>query len=1285
MKRNLSLFLIFCILSLMLSAVGVSAETYGDLTYSVSNGEITITDCSTSETTIEVPSTINGLPVTSIGYKAFEGCSSLTSVNIKSGVTNIGDMAFRGCSSLTSINIPSSVTSIHEWAFCGCNSLTSISIPSSVTSIGDSEFWGCRSLKDVYYQGSEEQWNNISIISGGNYWLTTATIHYNYSKPFDSVNSNNPEELANNTPRNIPNNINDGININYSGSGYAYFVLRRKDGTPYAKRSYEYIINGDESRVVLGQTDVNGLAGVYTKPLTVPGNKKTTQTVTVKFLNDDLLQNTFSFNVTLNPISFKETWTGSVTTGVSAGLKLGVGGSLAAANESLGAEAELASVGASGKNKKIISIENVYKDGSRDLRLSTAVDKSIAVNAKIGLIAGIGSAANLSLGSVSGDISTGYALGNGYYIKNYNANNPDHRQKIELFLLDTAMGLDGSNVVPRMLFDFWLERKGLKASNEENSKITLLCKAGASAPSVKLGSFSTEVVNGNADGLFEFKTNKNYENKTTTSTKTKVSAGYKLYNTSYKNTFGNSDMSISTKSAVNSSNLLNNSIEFSATKDSSGSLESISLKTAEDSKISAVLLNESSTEYFKNITYKGTNAQNIVSKNKFMQDIADGHFSFFGVKSAQGVVNDMATGQYQAEYTREKEKTEKYGQAFKLGVDGMISVDFGIEGLHKYSFTEQTGIIDNGYQYKKTHCYIDDKVETQGESLKKTINDIAVGMKSDISALVSSVKNKVNSGVEWGKAKISGISNSVAKIVGINSGSSKIRSYSILSVAGEGDTIKNASVATTIGEPYIIEFEDADGNKLTKIDDGCSLTIDFDEEDFAAANIPFTTDMMQNLKIYHWDEEKAVYVCMNGTVDVANHNVSIDSLKDMGQFILGIDNCPPAITNLSVSSNCSTPTISANIADMSGISTITLKLDGNTVSQSDWEKYYDAQTSTFTYTLPSPLADNSTHSIEIYATDTSGNSLEQPEKLNFTVDAKPPVITSFDVPELSTDTSPEISATVSDSNIANVVLIANYDGEDYSYPMNENNGKWTANITGMPKFANLKVSVKAFDSAGNQTESEKKNLIIAENSASDDIYLGILSYNENSADIIINNTASKTVNATLSVTGYDKNDNITENNNVSVSLNQGSILKNVKLNNNCFKIRAELIDSENEQICTGFTAYANKLSSIEHPEMPVVGELDDCYYSDNGITANIKLNKISQNCNAIIVIYDKSGKLITFKETPVSTEETSVSLKCNAKMNDSTDYYAKILFWDKTNNITPLGKPILINEINPKN
>ena len=87
--------------------------------------------------------------VKSLGYRAFEGCSSLTSITIPSGVTSIGNLAFTDCSSLASITIPSSVTSIGEWAFGGCSSLTSITIPSGVTSIGIYAFYLCSSLTSI--------------------------------------------------------------------------------------------------------------------------------------------------------------------------------------------------------------------------------------------------------------------------------------------------------------------------------------------------------------------------------------------------------------------------------------------------------------------------------------------------------------------------------------------------------------------------------------------------------------------------------------------------------------------------------------------------------------------------------------------------------------------------------------------------------------------------------------------------------------------------------------------------------------------------------------------------------------------------------------------------------------------------------------------------------------------------------------------------------------------------------------------------------------------------------
>ena len=87
--------------------------------------------------------------VKSLGNSAFDGCSSLTSITIPSGVTSIGNFAFMDCSSLASITIPSSVTSIGTWVFYGCSSLTSITIPSSVTSIGQGAFYACSSLTSI--------------------------------------------------------------------------------------------------------------------------------------------------------------------------------------------------------------------------------------------------------------------------------------------------------------------------------------------------------------------------------------------------------------------------------------------------------------------------------------------------------------------------------------------------------------------------------------------------------------------------------------------------------------------------------------------------------------------------------------------------------------------------------------------------------------------------------------------------------------------------------------------------------------------------------------------------------------------------------------------------------------------------------------------------------------------------------------------------------------------------------------------------------------------------------
>ena len=92
--------------------------------------------------------------LTSIGKRAFYGCTSLTSITLPYGVKTIEEKAFAGCASITEILIPESVVEIYEGAFSNCRSLIKITIPDSVTYLGPEAFKGCSCLTKVKLSNS---------------------------------------------------------------------------------------------------------------------------------------------------------------------------------------------------------------------------------------------------------------------------------------------------------------------------------------------------------------------------------------------------------------------------------------------------------------------------------------------------------------------------------------------------------------------------------------------------------------------------------------------------------------------------------------------------------------------------------------------------------------------------------------------------------------------------------------------------------------------------------------------------------------------------------------------------------------------------------------------------------------------------------------------------------------------------------------------------------------------------------------------------------------------------
>ena len=158
----------------------------------MSDGNVEICGYTKAQSSITIPSEIDGRKVTKIADGAFENCTALKNLLNWADLTYIGANAFKGCTGLKDISIPGETTFIGESAFEGCSNLKTVILWGNPTSIEKNTFKNCSKLTDFSLPSSvtyiaESAFENCSNMSTVIIWGDITSIGKNAFKNCSSL------------------------------------------------------------------------------------------------------------------------------------------------------------------------------------------------------------------------------------------------------------------------------------------------------------------------------------------------------------------------------------------------------------------------------------------------------------------------------------------------------------------------------------------------------------------------------------------------------------------------------------------------------------------------------------------------------------------------------------------------------------------------------------------------------------------------------------------------------------------------------------------------------------------------------------------------------------------------------------------------------------------------------------------------------------------------------------------------------------------------------------------
>ena len=258
-----------------------------------------------------------------------------------------------------------------------------------------------------------------------------------------------------------------------------------------------------------------------------------------------------------------------------------------------------------------------------------------------------------------------------------------------------------------------------------------------------------------------------------------------------------------------------------------------------------------------------------VSRSKKLSDLLSSSSLFFFPSLFDEARSAISSCAYEPVEWTEREKEEHVIEV-PFDLDVPLAAAAGLKLDLKFSMISTLEhIIKRGIMTEKVMLTLEAyERDNLIDILKKPVGDFLSRMKTVIGNVLREnmerLAQKIGSlvdGVENGLAKVKGgverIKVSILKVVPVR------KTYAIFSLPyqvkkGERVPLELLSTARTVGDVYIVDLRDEEGNELTELETPFEITIGYTDEMLSAAGI--AQEKEGKLAIYRWDGKNGFYV-----------------------------------------------------------------------------------------------------------------------------------------------------------------------------------------------------------------------------------------------------------------------------------------------------------------------------------------------------------------------------------------------------------------------------------------